>query len=454
MSLSMILLNMAIALVIIMVLIIKLNINATISLFIGGLYMGIVTNMGLTETVDIFTKGFGGIMGSMGLSIGFGVIMGQLLSDAGGAYVIAKKMVSFFPKEKAVIALILTSFIISIPVFFDVTLIIMIPIAFAVAKEIGAPRSLIACALVAGAGSAHSYVPPTPAPLAAAEILNLSLGSMIIVGSIISLIAIVAVYPIMKHILWPKDGQSKFFTDKDMDPDFIPIQSGNYVDKTLPSFSVALLPIFLPVILILIGSTWHAVSDSVPPIISFIGDKNIALMIGALISYTIARENMTKSEISRSVNKALETSGVVLLITGAGGAFGSVIKSTGIGDMITALVGTSSSAVVPVILITYFIGVIFRVCMGSASSAGITTLTIMSPVIASIATVHPVWFAMAGLAGCNMIGLVNDSGFWVSTNLNGFTVTGGLKTYTVFGAIRSLVILLLILIASQLFPLV
>jgi gluconate transporter len=443
---------MAIALAIIMFLIMKLNINATIALFIGGLYVGIACKLGMFETVSVFTRSFGSTMTSLGMSIGLGVIMGQLLSDSGGAYVIARGMVSKFPKEKAIIALVLTAFFISIPVFFDVTLVIMIPIGFAVAKEIGAPRSLIACALVAGAGSAHTYVPPTPAPLAAAEQLGFSMGTMILVGMIISLITVFSLLPLMYKILWPKKGPSKFFTEKDLDPDFVPIQQADYSNIKLPAFGVSILPIVVPVLLILVDSFCGAYLEKKPDFIAFIGDKNIALLIGALIAYGIAAGRLNKTEIKKSVNSALETCGVVLLITGAGASFGGVIRATGIGNIITEMVSTTSNAVMIVVLITYVVGVVLRVCMGSASSAGIATLAIMAPIIASLPQVHPVWFAMAGLSGCNMIGLPNDSGFWISTNLNGFTITGGLKTYTVFGAIRSTSILILILIMVNILP--
>ncbi|MCI9509906.1 MAG: GntP family permease [Angelakisella sp.] len=452
MSLPFILVNMAIALVIIMVMIMKLNINPVVSLFVGGMYVGIICNLGMAKTVSVFASGFGGTMTSLGISIGFGVIMGQLLSDAGGAHVIAKSMVSLFPKEKAIVALVLTSFFISIPVFFDVCLVIMIPIGYAVAKEIGAPRSLIACALVCGAGSAHSYVPPTPAPMAAAEQLNFSMGDMIIWGSLISLVAMFISLPIMYKVLWPQNGESKFFTEKDMDPDFVPIKAQDYSGKRLPPFGAAVLPIVLPVLLILLDSTWGAVSETKPDFVAFIGNKNVALLVGVFCAYLIAATNMTKTEIKKSVNKALETCGVVLMVTGAGSAFGAVIRATGIGDLITAVVGTSASAVVPVLVITYLVGVVMRVCMGSASSAGISCLAIMAPVIASLPQVHPVYFAMAGLSGCNMIGLPNDSGFWISTNMNGFTITGGLKTYTVFGAIRAVTILLLLIVLVNVFP--
>ena len=157
MSLGTILLHMSIGLLIILVLIMKVKLNAVASLFIGSLYVGIACKLGLTGTVSAFASGFGGTMASLGMSIAFGVIMGQLLADSGAAYVIAHTMVSAFPKEKALYALSFTALFISMPVFFDVVLVIMIPIAFAIAKEIKAPRAMIAVALTCGA-----MFPPRP----------------------------------------------------------------------------------------------------------------------------------------------------------------------------------------------------------------------------------------------------------------------------------------------------
>lgn len=454
MSLGTILLHMSIGLLIILVLIMKVKLNAVASLFIGSLYVGIACKLGLTGTVSAFASGFGGTMASLGMSIAFGVIMGQLLADSGAAYVIAHTMVSAFPKEKALYALSFTALFISMPVFFDVVLVIMIPIAFAIAKEIKAPRAMIAVALTCGAGCGHSYVPPTPAPLQATEAFGFSIGSMMGFGLIISAIAIFATIPIMKAFLWPKSDKMKWYWNEevDTDPMFEPIKMKDYSGVKLPSFGVAVLPVLVPIILILITSVWDAVGET-PEIISFLGNKNIAMLIAALTAQVIGlRYNMNQNDIKKSINTALASCGMVLLITGAGSAFGAVIRKTGITDILTEML-TASQAPVVVLLISFFVGTVLRACMGSASSAGVSALAIMAPIVAAMPQVHPAWFAMAVLSGCNCIGLPNDSGFWMSTNLNGLTITGGLKTYTVFGAIRAVLILCIVLIGAVILPL-
>ena len=454
MSLGTILLHMSIGLLIILVLIMKVKLNAVASLFIGSLYVGIACKLGLTGTVSAFASGFGGTMASLGMSIAFGVIMGQLLADSGAAYVIARTMVSAFPKEKALYALSFTALFISMPVFFDVVLVIMIPIAFAIAKEIKAPRAMIAVALTCGAGCGHSYIPPTPAPLQATEAFGFSIGSMMGFGLIISAIAIFATIPIMKAFLWPKSDKMKWYWNEevDTDPMFEPIKMKDYSGVKLPSFGVAVLPVLVPIILILITSVWDAVGET-PEIISFLGNKNIAMLIAALTAQVIGlRYNMNQNDIKKSINTALASCGMVLLITGAGSAFGAVIRKTGITDILTEML-TASQAPVVVLLISFFVGTVLRACMGSASSAGVSALAIMAPIVAAMPQVHPAWFAMAVLSGCNCIGLPNDSGFWMSTNLNGLTITGGLKTYTVFGAIRAVLILCVVLIGAVILPL-
>lgn len=454
MSLGIILLHMAIGLALILFLIMKLKLNAVASLFIGSLYVGIACGLGLTGTVSAFTSGFGGTMTSLAMSIAFGVIMGQLLADSGCAYVIAHTMVKAFPKEKALYALAFTALFISMPVFFDVVLVIMIPIAFAIAKEIGAPRAMIAVALTCGAGCGHSYVPPTPAPLQATEAFGFSVGSMIVFGLIISAIAIFATIPLMKAFLWPKKGSKiKYWNDEtDIDQGFEPIKMKDYSNVKLPPFGVAVLPVLVPVILILISSTWDSIGGT-PDFVKFLGDKSISMLIAALTAQIIGlKYNMDNNGVKKSVNAALASCGMVLLVTGAGSAFGAVIRKTGITNILTEMLTANQAPIVIVLLIGFFVGMVLRACMGSASSAGVSALAIMAPIVAAMPQIHPAWFAMAVLSGCNCIGLPNDSGFWMSTNLNGLTITGGIKTYTVFGAVRAVFILLVVLLGATILP--
>ncbi len=180
----------------------------------------------------------------------------------------------------------------------------------------------------------------------------------------------------------------------------------------------AVIPICLPVLAILIGSFWPVVTGSdAPVVIQFISQKTIAILLGLLAAYVILLKRMGWGGLNESVSKSLKQAGVVLLITGAGGAFGAVIQATNIGEVLIAGLTEGQSSTMLILCLTFGIGVLFRVAQGSGTVASITAMTIMASVAPS-AGCHPVYIALAALAGGNFIGHVNDSGFWVVTNLS------------------------------------
>ena len=251
MSAIVIFLHLAIAIAIILFLTIKYKINASLTLVIASIYMGIACGLGPVKTVGIVGSGFGGTMAGLGLAIGFGVILGQLLSDSGGAYVIADRMTTIFPERKALAAITATAFILAIPVFFDVTFVILMPIGIALAKKIDRPLLEVSSMLTLGAVTAHTLVPPTPNPLAAAEIFKFDLGVMIIMGILIGGGACV----IAGFIILRIQRRPGFWNPvKDVNKSYVMTESpGTAVEegRRLPSFGISLLPVFLPVFLIL-----------------------------------------------------------------------------------------------------------------------------------------------------------------------------------------------------------
>jgi GntP family gluconate:H+ symporter len=440
-------LNLVIAIVIILLLILKLKLNPTISLIIGALYMGIFSGLGLQETVSNIGSGFGGLMAGIGLSIGFGVILGQLLSDSGGAKVIATTMVKTTSEKNAIYAIGFTAFLLSIPVFYDVTFVILIPLGLALVRETKKPLPYVIGAMTIGAATAHTLVPPTPNPLAAASIFHFDLGIMVLFGGLIGLIVAFIAMKIYFKLL--DKGLWKSKTDETGLMDW---KEETEERKNKPSFFASLLPILLPIVLILLGTGTKAIMGEVPSFIAFISNKIVALLIGVITAYIVASKSMTKEEMDKSASEAIKSAGIVLLITGAGGAFGSVINATQIGNVLVKNISNTSNVTLIVIFITYFIAAIFRIAQGSGTVASITTMTLMASVAPSIA-IHPVWIALAALAGGISIGHVNDSGFWVTANLSGLTVTGGLKTYTLGSVLVSVLTLLFVIIGSLILPL-
>lgn len=418
--------NLAISIAIILFLVLKFKINPVISMILASLYMGISCSLGFMDTITSINSGFGSLMTGIGFPIGFGIMMGQILEDSGAAESLAKSILKAFPGKKAPWALGLTAFLLSIPVFFDVTFVILIPLGIAVAKETKRPLAYFAGAIAIGGVSSQTFVPPTPNPLAAATILNFDLSYIIIAGTIVGLAAAV-----FSMFVWFRMLDRPGFWDPNKDETGLLDMDAAVVHRVdLPSPWAAVIPICLPVLAILIGSFWPVLTGSdAPVVIQFISQKTIAILLGLLAAYIILLKRMGWSGLNESVSKSLKQAGVVLLITGAGGAFGAVIQATNIGEVLIAGLTEGQSSTMLILCLTFGIGVLFRVAQGSGTVASITAMTIMASVAPS-AGCHPVYIALAALAGGNFIGHVNDSGFWVVTNLSGASVTGGLKTYT------------------------
>jgi GntP family gluconate:H+ symporter len=442
------------AIAIILFCIIVLKLNASIGMIIASLFMGVFGGLDLLTTATTISSGFGNMMTSIGLPVGFGTILGQLMSDSGAADVIADRLVSAFPAKRSVWGLSLAGFVLSIPVFFDVTFIILIPIGITIAAKIDMKMCYVTGCLTIGATTAHCVVPPTPNPLAAADIFGFDLGVMMIVGLVIGFITVLVsdfvFIKIHNRGIWNEEKDVNHSSN--VVNELVAARAAQNDSRKRPSFFMALLPVVIPVICILFGTLGSAMFDEAPVICDFLGDKLIAMLLGTLGAYLVSLPYIGRGNFEKSAGEALKSAGVVLLITGAGGSFSSVIAATGIGDSIVSLLSTGTDSVIPAMFLAYFIGMIFRVAQGSGTVAGMTSMTIMATVAPAVGC-HPVWIALACLSGGNSIGHVNDSGFWVATNMSGLTVTGGLKTYTLGSFLSSACIFLLALAGALFIPL-
>ena len=448
MSGTLLVVNLIVAIALMIALILIPKLNPAISLVIASIYMGVSCGLGFVTSIDTIASGFGNMMASIGLPIGFGVILGQLMSDTGAAKVIAKTIVHSVPNKFVLYAVAIAGFILAIPVFFDVTFIILIPIGIAVAKEVNKPLAYVVGALTIGDGIAQTLVPPTPNPLAAADLLHFNLGTMVIMGLIIGAIATV-----VSVFIYTKIHDTGFFKpEKDMNPNAELFSEEKELESDKqPSFLVSFLPILIPVVCILTGTGADAIYDETPMVAQLLGNKIIATLLGTLCPYLIGYKYLGRDKVEASAGEALKQAGIVLLITGAGGSFGSIISATDIGNALVTTLSINSGSVIKVLFLAYFIGCIFRIAQGSGTVAGITAMTIMATIAPSV-SIHPIYIALATLAGGISVGHVNDSGFWVVSNLSGFTVTGGLKTYTVAQIIMSISIMILTLLFALVLP--
>ena len=446
MNTTLLIVNLVIAIAIILVTIMVLHLNATISLVIASLYMGVSSGLGWLDTISTIGSGFGNTMSSMGISIIFGVIIGELLSQSGGANVIAETLVRIFPEKKALYAIALTAFILSIPVFFDITFIILIPIGISISKKINKSIAYVVGVIAIGGCTAHVLVPPTPNPLAAPGIFGFDLGMMLIGGLIIGLLNVLIVIPIYTKIM-----DKGFFKSSDLDPTAI-VDFKDEKKEGCPSFAASLLPILVPIICILIGTIGKAITDDVPVFVSVLGNRLTAMLLGTLAAYAISYKSLGKKGLDEAGNLALKGSGIAAMVTAAGGAFGAVIQATDIGNAIVESFGISGTSGGIVLMVVGFgIAFIFKVAQGSGTVAGITSMQIMSSFAAGI-SIHPFFLAVACLSGGMGPGHLNDSAFWVTTNLSGMKVSGGLKTYTTSQMICSFVIFAIAIICALILP--
>ena len=414
-----------ISIVVILISIMKLKLSPVIGLIFGSLVMGLGCGMNLLDTATTIGTGFGDLMAGIGLPIGLGVILGKLLEENGGARVIAETLVAKPGEKYALYALGFAGFLLAIPVFFDITFIILVPLAIEVSKTLKKPLPYAIGAVTIGAAGAHTLVPPTPNPLAAAQIFHFDLGIMLGVGAVVCLFVYIIGTTIYFKML------DKGFWNKEKDETgILEMSESKPIPEGAPSFGMALIPLLLPVVCILLDtvSTAFGVDSAV---LSFLADKTIAMLLGTLAAYLISIKSIGKN-LESVANKAVADSGIVLLITGAGGSFGAVISATGFADIIAESFTSIGTSPVVLVLFAFIIAVVFRIALGSGTVASITSMNIMAG-FASMTTLHPVFIALACLAGGISVGHVNDSGFWVVTNMSGYTVKGGLKSYTLAG---------------------
>lgn len=444
------LISLVISIAIIIVLVVKLKMNPAASMFLGALFMGISTGSGMMATVSALTSGFGNTMGGLGFSVGFGIMMGQLIAATGAVQRIAHSILKFFKEKRAHYAMGATGFVVSTPVFFDVGFVLLTPIARALAKSSKKSIALFASAIVFGCGYAHTFVPPTPGPMTAAELAGVDLGLMILWGVIVGLPTFLLGIFLYNKFFLSRPG---FLTDADMDE--TTTESGpessaaSAVLEKAPGFLLSMLPILIPIILILIATfTEMAVGKAnVPEVISFLGNKHVAMFFGFIMALLLCIGRLTTSQIQKELGASLGDVGTVLFITGAGGALGAVIQSSGVGDALVASLGTLS---IPVVIFAWLIAGLLKVAQGSGTVAMITAITLVVPLIPA-SGVSPVWVAMAACSGSLLGAHVNDSAFWVVTKLSGLSTQGGFKIFSLPCLILALISILLILPLSFIF---
>lgn len=396
---------------------------------------------------------FGNTCGKIGILIAMAAIIGKCLLDSGSADKIVRSALRISGERGAPFSFIGSGFLLGIPVFFDTVFYLMMPLGKALRMRTGRNYLLYVLTIVAGATMAHSLVPPTPGPLFVAEQLRVDIGLMIFAGCIVGLFSSSAGYLFAQFVNRRTEVPLRESPDFSLD-DLKAITERD--ESQLPPLALALLPIVLPVVLIAGNTILKTFSIPLPSpalasILETLGNKNIALTIATAIAMStlILQKATDLKGLASSVQSALASGGVIILITAAGGAFGGILQQTGVASLIRQLPTGSPTLV---IVLAFLITTAVRTAQGSATVAMITAVGILSGIAESGAlTFHPVFLALAIGCGSKPVAWMNDSGFWVICKMSGMTEAEGLKFVTPMSILMGVTGLIVTLIGATLF---
>lgn len=413
-------------------------------------------------------RAFGDLAGKIGIVIALAAVIGQALMESGAADRITRRLLGFVGENRANYALLGSGYILSVPVFFDTVFFLLVPLARALRMRTGHNFVLYVLAVCAGAAITHSLVPPTPGPLVMVEYLNLDLGQTILGGFLLGLpIAFVGGILVPKFLIRWVDPPMRDAPGTSKEEIEAIVQKP---DSELPGFLVSCLPVVLPVLLITTDSilvalrklpeqteSYYEILDSVLPITSFLGDKLFALGLGTVIAlFLLARQKgYSVAKLMDSLEPAILMAGNIILITCAGGAFGSMLKLTGLGDEIREVVASGEGSGWVLILVAWGVASVMKTAQGSGTVAMITAASIMGGIIEGVPLpYHPIYIFAAIAYGSKCISWMNDSGFWVVCKMSAFTQEETLKTWTLVLFIMGVLGLLEVLVLSRFLPLV
>ena len=450
MSLIWLLVAFFIALAFVLVSIMKFKLHPFLSLLLGGILMGIMTKMDLGTIASTMSSGFGGTLGGIGIIILWGIVLGNLLHKSGCTSQIAALMLKLSGEKNSPLAVALTGYIVSIPVFFDAAFVILINLVKQLSRKGKVPFITLVTSLGVGLIVTHAMVIPTPGPLAVAGNMSANIGSFFAYGAIVALIAVIVAGVFYAKRLGKRpayaDDYANAFDDIDENASLAS-------DKSKPSGALGILLIFFPILLILVGTLGkEMVTDKggyLYQVMAFIGDKNIALMAGAIVAFLALRKHL-EGNLEAFITDSAKDSGIIFLITGAGGAFGAIINKTGIGNMLVEGMSgwTTATAAVALIIIAWVISQILRAAQGSTTVALTTTSSILGPLVIGLGSVSPVLVGLAICAGGIGISLPNDSGFWVVNRFSKFSVRQTIDCWTIGGTIGGVTALIVLVVLS------
>lgn len=405
-------------------------------------------------------NGFGNTGGRIGILITFASIIGTALMRSGGAERIVRGLLRLFGKKNASMALTTGSFTLAIPVFFDTVFYLMLPIVKSLGVRNPRKYGLYLMAVMAGGVMAHSLIPPTPGPLFVAQEIGVDLGTMILGGLVVGVIAVAGGY---LYSLWANRKWDLPLRDTaDISIDDLKQISGKET-KDLPGLFISLLPILLPILLITVNTILNMLSGGHPEgrgtlangafkTAFTLGDPNVALALSAVFAtYLLWKRSGDVKAFKKFLGESLTSAAMIILITSSGGAFGQILQQTGIGVRVTELSANHQVAILP---LAFFITAVVRTAQGSATIAMVTAIGIMSGFGQAGLAFHPVYLALAIGCGSKIFAWMNDSAFWIVTKMSGMEERETFRHFSLLLMVMGLTGLVAIMILARLFPLI
>ncbi|MEU9744292.1 GntP family permease [Streptomyces niveus] len=440
--------------VLLLVLIIKVRLQPFVALLGVSIAVGLAAGLSVTElfgtvqksaAVSMIESGMGGILGHVAIIIGLGTMLGAILEVSGGAEVLSTRLLNLFGEKRAPLAMGVTGVVFGIPVFFDVGIFVLAPIVYAAAKRSGKSILLYAMPLLAGLSMTHAFLPPHPGPVAAAGLFDVDLGWVILMGVVVGVPAVLAAWVYAAWI------GKRLFVDvpQDMVEAAAEAKSAVAAEQKASGVTPPERPVALGTVLAIIGTplllillaTFSSIAldpSTVRSVVEFFGHPFVALTIALFLAYYLLgiRRGWSRQSLETVSTASLKPVGNILLVVGAGGVFGAVLKGSGIAD---ALADTFNDVGLPVIVLAWLISVVLRVAQGSATVAIVTTAGIVVPLVEgqSMSQPHLALIIMAISAGSIFASHVNDGGFWMVAKYFGISERDTLKSWTVLETVLS-----------------
>ena len=411
-----IIIGLIVGVILLIVMIVKTKIHAFPALILTAIITGLIGGMSTDAIIKAITGGFGNTLSSIGIIIGFGVMMGQIFELSGAAETMALTFVKIFGKKREDIALAITGWVVSIPIFCDSGFILLSPIAKAISKKTSKSIFILGYALAVGLVISHHMILPTPGPLAASVNYGADLGLSVLMGVIFCIPMLIGT------IIYTRYVGSKVYQ--------LPSDDGGWIRPTekvkeedcelkpsrddLPNAFLSFMPILLPIILILLGTILGNIfkeetNNAVISFLKFIGNPVIAVGIGLLVCIFTLTKKMDRNETIKVMELGITGCGIIILVTGAGGSFGQILKDSGVANSISEVIASTK---IPAILIPFIIATAVRFIAGSGTVAIVTSSSICAPLLNQLG-INPVLGTMASCSGALFFSYFNDSYFWV-----------------------------------------